>query len=418
LSNFAPNLSQMAVNFSEYEVHQLVFELRPVISENNVNNGQSGIGMLVFDYDNSDYQYDGKEEVMNNFGSASGRITETIKCGVECDPAQSRRTEFKIRTSPIRSGQTIDEYDKGILTIATNNIPSEFSNQQIFELWVYYTVDLRKRKAGALKVANQQTDLFAIANIVDMPYSADLLDFGSKLLYKDSILSNLAVGQQNNIGGTWDSPYPGGDPAGQLNVLVGSSNTFSNRIGSTLSSPPLTYNAGTPDLFYVFPPNASGLFHIRMKMIFTPATGTVASPTGGAFPYTFPLIFGVWGKGNVVGVKDILSGTNASINSASAINLYSKQTIPAVSASAGPPAVVATPAVPGFFYAEAHVKVTSATGGQNNIVLFQFGISNLAGMEITSCSWEVAEMTQKGFVSNSNFTPQYINNDGVVITPA
>lgn len=152
LSGFAPNLSQIAGNYSEYSIKQLVFELRPVISETTVNNGQTGTAMMVFNYNPNEDPYDNKEDIMQAHGSVSGRIVDQIRCGVECDPRKNKDSEFFVRTGPVPYGKDNDEYDLGVLTLATNNIPYQFSNQQIYELWVYYTVELRKRKSGALKL--------------------------------------------------------------------------------------------------------------------------------------------------------------------------------------------------------------------------------------------------------------------------
>lgn len=193
LPAFAPNLSQLACNYTEYEILQLIYELRPTVSESNVNNGLTGMAMMVYNYNPNDDPYDNKEDVMQAHGSVSGKITEGLRCGVECDARKTNRTKFFVRNGPVPFGRDNDEYDMGVLTIATNNIPSAFSNLQIFELWVYYTVKLRKRKAGAMRLLNQQADIFACSGDVA---------FGS--LFNTQFITGLnGVGfsQQNNIGG-------------------------------------------------------------------------------------------------------------------------------------------------------------------------------------------------------------------------
>ena len=197
LAGFAPNLSQIACNYTEYEIQQLVFELRPVISENNVNDGQSGIAMMVFNYNPNEDPYDNKEDIMQAHGSVSGRIVQPIRCGVECDVRKTNKTKFFTRTGPVPYQKDADEYDMGVLTIATNNIPSTFSNKQIYELWVHYKVLLRKRKAGAMRLNNQQRDLFVcsgeISNAIsDGLFSTQLIDGTSGILYSQQ--NNLHVG--------------------------------------------------------------------------------------------------------------------------------------------------------------------------------------------------------------------------------
>jgi len=193
LAGFAPNLSQIACNYTEYELQQLVFELRPVISENNVNNGQSGIAMMVFNYNPNEDPYDNKEDVMQAHGSVSGRIVQPIRCGVECDPRKTNKTKFFTRTGPVPYLKDADEYDMGVLTVATNNIPDTFSNKQIYELWVHYKCLLRKRKAGAMRLNNQQRDLFVCSGDITV---------GTTNLFSSQFTSGVngvTKSQQNNL---------------------------------------------------------------------------------------------------------------------------------------------------------------------------------------------------------------------------
>jgi len=381
-------LSQIAVNFSEYEIHQLVFELRPVLSENNVNNGQSGIAMMAFDYDNKAVcPFDSKEEVMQAFGAASGRIVEKITCGVECDPAQSRRSEFKMRSSPIKLNQTIDEYDKGILTIATNNIPPAFSNQQIFELWVYYTVDLRKRKSGALKMANQPSDSFTTD--ADFKYT-----FGTGDGVALAVVEDLLVGQQNNIGGILSNSSSDPFDVTKWNTLITPDSVASGYVfnilgcnsggGGTITQP----NNG--DFIYVFPPNASGSYKIIFRYAFTNAM-VVNYLTIGSF-------------GNVIGVDDIYAST---------------MTQPGGTTSNSVPQPVNYYLTGRHFFVEVHCKVQSATGGQNNgVILHQSFASSSSAVIFNAISADVEEVTQKQFQSITNLTPQWINpTTGLVELP-
>jgi len=194
LPQFAPNLSQLACNYTEYELIQLVYELVPVISESNVNNGQTGTAMMVFNYNPNEDPYDNKEDVMQAHGSVSGRIVDCLRAGVECDPNKTNKTEFFVRTGPVPYGKDSDEYDMGVLTIATNNIPAAFSNTQLFELYVSYTVQLRKRRAGAMRLLNQQRDLFVSFRNHSGP--GDCWGAGDFVSGSDGVL----VAQQSNIG--------------------------------------------------------------------------------------------------------------------------------------------------------------------------------------------------------------------------
>lgn len=258
LTAFAPNLAQIASNFLECEWKQLVFELRPVISESNVNNGLTGAAMMVFNYDpQNGNPYDNKEDVMQAHGSVSGRIVDGLKCGVECDPDKVRETEYFIRTGPVPFGRNTDDFDIGQLVIATNNIPSAFSNQQIYELWVYYTVDLRKRKAGAMRLNNQQKDIFVCSGDVTQANFPQNQFIGG--------VGGVCASQQNNIGGLLTSP-------------------------------------GQSRFDYTFPPDFNGIVEFRL-LVEGAAMGYTAPPSV-TFPtgcVTLSTIADMYGGVNVVG---------------------------------------------------------------------------------------------------------------------
>lgn len=157
---FAPNLCQLALNFTEYEMKQLVFELRPQLSESNVNNGQTGSIFMAFNYNSNDDPFDTKEQLMGGHAPVSGRIVDGLRCGVECDPTKTNKTSFFVRSGPVPYQKDADEYDFGNLTIATNNIPAALAGLQIAELHVHYTVTLRKRRVAVNKLDNQLFDLY------------------------------------------------------------------------------------------------------------------------------------------------------------------------------------------------------------------------------------------------------------------
>jgi len=258
LSGFAPNLSQIAGNYTEYTIHQLVYELRPVISESNVNNGQTGTAMMVFNYNANEDPYENKEDVMQAHGSVSGRVVDEIKCGVECDPEKTNKTKFFVRTGPVPYSKDSDEYDHGVLTVCTNNIPKEFSNQQLFELWVHYTIELRKRKAGALRLNNQQRDLFVCNGNVTFATGVPNTQFVT-----DS--TGVLKAQQSNLGVFLD---------GMKDPLTG------------------VQNAGTSGVWKMtFLPETNGLFEVRLLL-----EGT-SIPSG--------LVKALTVDGNVITVKDL-----------------------------------------------------------------------------------------------------------------
>lgn len=198
LQSFAPNLSQIALNFGEVEFHQLVFELRPVVEPSVAGNGNVGSAMMVFNYNPNEDPYDNSDDILQSHGSVSSKITDGLTCGVECDPSKTNKTKFFIRNGPVPYQKDADEYDIGVLTIATEGIPQQYSNSSIFELHVYYKVTLRKRKAGAIKLMNEQMDMFIATGSI----ASSSLFSGQFITGNGGVLASY----YNSIGGRLTAP--------------------------------------------------------------------------------------------------------------------------------------------------------------------------------------------------------------------
>lgn len=160
-----PWLSQIAQNYEEYEFGQLVFEYKATINPTiSSTNGQSGTTVMATNYNAEAIPFDDKTVMMQYDASASGRMTESQVHGVECDPAKiSGSAGHYIRVAP-KSGQDLKTYDHGLFQIATVGCPSAFSDQVIGELWVYYTVKLRKPRLFSARGLNVSRDLFVANN--------------------------------------------------------------------------------------------------------------------------------------------------------------------------------------------------------------------------------------------------------------
>lgn len=121
----------------------------------------------------------------------SGKVSQNMLHGVECDPAQNSGTNGKyVRSGPPKEGDDLKQYDWANLNMAVCNIPSQFANQALGEIWVSYTVELRKPKFYVSRGLNILRDTFVGGTGVP-----DTLD---KLVAKN----DFAYGQQNRIGGT------------------------------------------------------------------------------------------------------------------------------------------------------------------------------------------------------------------------
>jgi hypothetical protein len=217
LPGFAPKLAAIAANYQQYEIKQLVFEIVPLISESNVNNGITGTIMAVWNYDTNTDLYDNKEDIMQSSGAVSGRIVDKLTCGVECDDKKTKETEYFTRTCPVPLGRDADEFDHGKLVVATNNIPAALYNLTIAELYVYYTIELRHFKPGTTRLNGQQRDEFACS------VNATEITSPSANFTNQQVLR----AQQSNIGGRLTGDNLPADPLFPLvNIQSGWEYTF------------------------------------------------------------------------------------------------------------------------------------------------------------------------------------------------
>ena len=255
LTNFAPKLAALSANFTHYQIHQLIFTYRTKINESNVNNGIAGDVMMTFNYDPVNDSYDSVGDVMQSSGRVMARIVDSIQLGVECADSKSKDTKYFVRTCPVPLGRDVDEFDHGNLLVATNNIPSTYSNTAIGDLYCYYTVSLKQFKPGASKINSQQRDLFINNfNVIEASHI-----FGSGVGSQISLATLRA--QQSNIGGM------------------------------------LTSDAGgAQDIKYTFPADVEGFFEITFMLEGTGLTFIAANATT---------------TGNVTLISDIYAGGGA-----------------------------------------------------------------------------------------------------------
>ena len=179
-----PWLSQVAANYDEYTFGQLMFTFRSTVTDFVATNGQVGTVILATQYNAEDAPFASKQDAMEYDGAVSGKCSQEIIAGVECDPSQNSGSFGKYtRAGPVPQGQDVKTYDLGNLNVAISNTPGAFSNQALGELWVSYTVQLRKPKFFVTRGLSLPTDIFVAKG-------------------PSALLGNmtLGVGQQNRIG--------------------------------------------------------------------------------------------------------------------------------------------------------------------------------------------------------------------------
>lgn len=141
-----PWLSQIASNYEEYEFKQLMFTYKSTVQDINSNNGQVGTAIMTTTYNANASDFPDKASMMQYAHSSSMKVTDDGIHGVECDPSKLSGSPGKF----IRSGNIdvtdLNTYDYGKFQLGIANTPSSLANNAIGELWVSYTLILRKPK--------------------------------------------------------------------------------------------------------------------------------------------------------------------------------------------------------------------------------------------------------------------------------
>lgn len=156
-----PWLSQIAINFEEYEFMQLAFTYKSTVADFASASGQVGQIAIATQYNPNAYDFADKEEMMLYQGGMSAKTTESIIHGIECDPAKLAGAPQKyVRVGTIPPTEDLKNYDLGKTSLAVLNVPSTYAGQQLGELWVSYTIRLRKPKLMSQNAYNVRRDVW------------------------------------------------------------------------------------------------------------------------------------------------------------------------------------------------------------------------------------------------------------------
>jgi len=145
LASTFPWLSQIAANYEEYEIQQLMFCFKTRIGDNlTTTDGQVGTLLMFTDYNATDHPRQTKQDMLQGYGTSVSKISDSdIIHGIECDPTKIKGDAHKfVRTGG--TSQDLHDFDWGLFQIAVDNTPEVLSNKVIGELYVSYTVRLSK----------------------------------------------------------------------------------------------------------------------------------------------------------------------------------------------------------------------------------------------------------------------------------
>lgn len=161
LSKLFSWLSQLAINFEEYSIKQLIVTYKSTVADFASASGQVGQVIMATHYNPSADSFASKEEMMLYEGGMSCKTTEHMQHGIECDPKKLAGNEYKyVRAGSLPSTEDLKEYDLGRLSLAITGTPATYAGQTIGELWVSYTVELRKPKVASGHAYNVKRDVF------------------------------------------------------------------------------------------------------------------------------------------------------------------------------------------------------------------------------------------------------------------
>lgn len=185
-----PWLSQIAQNYDEYELIQCIWTFRSTVTDIGASTtGQCGTVIMATNYNASAPIFGDKVVMMEYDGAMSCKTTESGIHGVECDPKKLSGSAGKyVRASPVLVAQDAKDYDHGLFQLAVANAPAAYANQTIGELWVSYTVKLRKPKFFVARGLGISRDYFVSGNGTE----SNTFWMGTQ--------AALLRAQQNNIG--------------------------------------------------------------------------------------------------------------------------------------------------------------------------------------------------------------------------
>lgn len=369
-----PWLSQLAQNYEEYEFQQLLFSFRSTIQDVNSANGQVGTIISATNYNPSAAPFSDKNAMMTYAHAVSAKSTDDLVHGVECDPTKLSGPEGKyIRSGALSQTEDIKSYDHAVFQLAISNTPSSMANQSIGELWVTYTVVLRKPKFGTARGNNIQQ-----YSVVSPSGSFATATASTNYLFVPSSTALYAL--KNN-----------------LNCSLYSSTTASS------------VNGIPANTILRFPAAYSGLVRVLIKATYTDVITT--DRTVGTQVY---LNAGIGVTGNVRTFNDIYAGNSyapgvqssvAGADLASAINYMAR--------------VAGTQR--GQFILIQHFLVSPASSGLDNAIYIasaaqlQVTIGGGVGtFSIAQMSLDVTEMNPTFATSPTVDVPQYINTSGVI----
>ena len=192
-----PWLSQIAANYEEYEIKQLMYCYKSKVSDNlTSSDGQVGSIIMFTEYNANDAMKKTKQQLLQAYGTTNALInTSDVLHGVECDISKLKGDGHKyVRTENLSTSIDKSDYDWAKLQVAVVDTPAQLSNQVVGELYVSYTVVLRKPRLFSTLALNLQEDQFLINKPQGLPSAVTTVTAASELNSIGCVLTATLAG--------------------------------------------------------------------------------------------------------------------------------------------------------------------------------------------------------------------------------
>jgi len=291
LERVFPWLSQLAANFEEYEIHQCVFEYegrKMVGTTDELTIHGTVTAAHKFNFKAQEFQ--DKHEMQSYPHANQTQAHQSLAHGVEADPGKIVGDGHKfVRLGGLLATDDQRDYDHCTFSFAQSNIPAELAAKEIGCLYVAYTVKLMKPKLHANRGLAIKT-FRAVCNPG----------------------VTLTTGNDVNVLGTsYDERADG-----STNALA----PFAKNTLDMVVKRQILTGATSADNTFVFPPNASGVYKVVIRV--EGPVGTTLTTQNPSFN-TSTLTDTVWVQGQLSSVSGMFAAGDTASAGAGHVSLTS-----------------------------------------------------------------------------------------------
>jgi len=294
LERVFPWLSQLAANFEEYEIHQCVFEYegrKMVGTTDELTIHGTVTAAHKFNFKAQEFQ--DKHEMQSYPHANQAQAHESLAHGVEADPGKIVGDGHKfVRLGGLLATDDQRDFDHCTFSLAQSNIPAELAAKEIGCLYVAYTVKLMKPKLHANRGLAIKTFRAVCSPGVT--------------------LTAVAGSNVNTLGSSYDERADGSTTA----LAPFAKNTLDMIVKRQILT-----GASADDNTFVFPPNASGVYKVVIRV--EANAGDVFTATGSANYNVSTLTDVVFIQGQLSTVSGMFAAGSASSAAAAFVSLSS-----------------------------------------------------------------------------------------------